>query len=645
MCGFTYITYSECAHTVLSTKPDHTSLCSHARLINLVQGVDCAPADCVPTDDTETRIAANYVIFDHCDDCRAVARAAKPIERGELDDILQLHAHAKEEDQGFYDEDETGQLRNLAAYLGEKHNIGLAIVEQLRTLTSNMSALALIADPELLDLLCAGDVDRHFTTFKYCSEHFPLMGSYIQQGAPNKLFVETFTYLRDKVKKATALLECFQIVVDCLLNHEPSQPEEHFNGSEARLEFFGDMLKHMITGRGLDIPPIAYHFHEDSFTIPEATIKQIEADQDVQQTRVEEHAKRSENTASRKERGVLNIHQLAFDPESLKGLLDDEPSRNFEAVHVAFPEDRNAMGKDVEYEQGNKLVWRDGNSYIILAVIEAKDKSATDESTEQFTRSTHDPQTVSTKITRQPKEGLGFNYSDDEDDTLVDAEVDETKDIARTPNTSNIAHSDPSPYLHMPSSPLITVAGVPLSSLQFSSSSPSSPSRPTRRENQKEAETIQTNSGSSSPSRKRKALPSGMDENGRSISSEDEEAGSENDHHGSPVKRKCTKSLSSSSSSSRSTTPVEAKVDPPSAPASPFADLPPLPSSSSSTDSSSLSSASPEAESVSLFQQPPAPLPPQPTPPRGRMQTHSMARSTSAAPAPPPTGQRRSPGK
>jgi hypothetical protein len=626
MCGFTYITYSECAHTALSTKPEHTSLCSHARLINLVQGVDCAPADCVPTNDTETRIAANYVIFDHCDDCRAVARAAKPIERGELDDIIQLHAHAKEEDQGFYDEDETVQLRNLAAYLGEKHNIGLAIVEQLKTLTLNMTALALIADPELRDLLCAGDVDRHFTTFKYCSELFPVMGSYIQQRAPNKLFVETFTYLRDKAKKATALLECFQIVVDCLLNHEPSRPEEHFNGSEARLEFFGDMLKHMITGRGLDIPPIAYRFHEDSFKVPEATIQQIEADQDVQQTRVEEPAKRSENTASRKERGVLNIHQLAFDPESLKGLLDDEPSRNFEAVHVAFPEDGNAMGKDVEDEQGNKLVWRDGKSHIILAVIVAEDKSVTDESTEQLTRSTDNPQTVSTKTTSQSKEGFGFNYSDEEDDTLVDAGVNGTKDMAQTPNASNGASSDPSSYLYMPSSSPITVASAPLPSLPSSSSSPSSPSRPTRPDNQKEAETIQTNSGSSSPSsRKRKALASGMDENRRSISSEEKE-GSEDDHPGSPLKRKCTKSLSSDSSSSRSTTPVEVKVhDPPSAPASPWADLPPLPSSSSSTGSLSWSSASPGAESVSPFQQPPAPLPPQP--------------------APPPTGQRRSPGR
>jgi hypothetical protein len=124
---------------------------------------------------------------------------------------------------------------------------------------------------------------------------------------------------------------------------------------------------------------------------------------------VDEPAKRSENTVFRKERGLLNIHQLAFDPESLKGLLNDEPSRNFEAVHMAFLEDENAMGKDVEDEQGNKLVWWGGKSYIILALIEAKDKSATDESTEQLTRSTDDPQTFSTKMTSQPKGGFGFN--------------------------------------------------------------------------------------------------------------------------------------------------------------------------------------------------------------------------------------------
>ncbi|KAI4942147.1 hypothetical protein J4E91_010346 [Alternaria rosae] len=256
-----------------------------------------------------------------------------------MDDIMQAHAHAKDEYLGVYDEDETEQLRNLATYLDEKHAAGLEVLQQLKTVSSDTSVISLITDSELRVLLCAPDVEKHFTTFKYCSELFPVMG-------------KTFVYLSDKAKKATAMLECFQIVLDCLLNYELSRPEEHFNGSEARLEFFGNMT---------------------SFVIPEVTLQQLEADRDVQQARNKNQEKSSEEKPSRNERGMLNIYHLAFNPESLKGLLDDEPSRNFEAVHLAFPEDENAMGIDVEDKQGSRLVWRDGKSYTILAVVEAKD--------------------------------------------------------------------------------------------------------------------------------------------------------------------------------------------------------------------------------------------------------------------------------
>ncbi|KAI4705613.1 hypothetical protein J4E81_000497 [Alternaria sp. BMP 2799] len=456
MCGFTCITYSECAHTALSTKPEHTSLCFNAKEIHLVQGVDCAPANCVPTDDTETRIAAENTIFDYCDDCRAEARASKPIERGEMDDIVQAHAHAKEEDQGSYDEDETEQLKDLATYLDVKHAAGLETIQQLKTLSSIPTILALITDPELRALLCAPDVEKHFATFKYCSELFPAMGSYIQQRAPNKLFVETFLFLQDKAKKATALLECFQIVIECLLSYEPSRPEEHFNGSEARLEFFGNMLKCMVTGRDLEVPPIAFHFHENSFVVPEATLQQLEEDQDVPQACAEKQEKNSERNPSRKERGILNIYHLAFDPESLKGLLDDEPSRNFEAVHVAFPEDENAVGIDVEDEQGNKLVWRDGKSHIIFAVTKAEDKIAVKDTNEQPTKPTDELQTAPTETPNQPTGGFGFDYSDDDEDvTLLDTEVAETKVIE---DKSNDMSSEPSPYLCIPSSPPVSAA-------------------------------------------------------------------------------------------------------------------------------------------------------------------------------------------
>ncbi|KAI4627969.1 hypothetical protein J4E80_002105 [Alternaria sp. BMP 0032] len=523
MCGFTCITYSECAHTALSTKPEHTSLCFNAEEIHLVQGVDCAPANCVPTDDTEIPIAAENTVFDYCDDCRAEARASKPIERGEMDDIVQVRAHAKDEDLGVYDEEETERLRNLATYLEEKHATGLEVTQQLKTLSSIPTILALIRDPELRALLCAPDVEKHFTNFKYCSELFPVMGSYIQQRAPNKLFVETFVYLSDKAKKATALLESFQIVLECVLNYEPSRPEEHFNGSEARLEFFGDMLKCMITDRDLEVPPIAFHFNENSFVVPETTVQQLEADQDVPQVCTEKHEKNSEMKPSRKERGILNIHHLAFDPESLRGLLDDEPSRNFEAVHVAFPEDENAVGIDVEDEQGNKLVWRDGKSHIILAVVETGDKNAVKDTDEQATKPTDELQAAPTKTTYQPTGGFGFDYSDDEDDTLVQTE-EETKAIAIE---SNDISSDPSPYLCIPSSPPVSAAECSFqshSSITSSPSSPSLPALPNKRGNES-AETSQPNSGSSSPSsRKRKSLSSESSDEKQGISSNEEEA-------------------------------------------------------------------------------------------------------------------------
>ncbi|KAI4713892.1 hypothetical protein J4E89_001341 [Alternaria sp. Ai002NY15] len=455
MCGFTCITYSECAHTALSTKPEHTSLCFNAKEIHLIQGVDCAPANCVPTDDTETPIAAENTVFDYCDDCRAEARAAKPIERGEMDDIVQAHAHPNEEDQGSYDEEETEQLQDLATYLDAKHAAGLEVIQQLKALPSNPLALSRITDPELRILLCAPDVEKHFAMFKYCSELFPVMGSYIQQRAPNKLFVEMFVYMRDKAKNATSLLECFQIVIQCLLSYEPSRPEEHFNGSEARLEFFGDMLKCMITDRDLDVPPIAFHLQENSFVVPEATIQQLEEDQDVPQACTEDEKKNSEIKPSRKERGILNIHHLAFDPESLKGLLDDEPSREIEAVHVAFPEDENGMGIDVEDEQGNKLFWKDGKPHIILAAVEAEDKNAVKDTNEQPTKPTDELQAAPTKTTYQPTGGFGFDYSDEEDDTLLNNEVAETKAIAVE---SNDMSSDPSPYLCIPSSPPVSAA-------------------------------------------------------------------------------------------------------------------------------------------------------------------------------------------
>lgn len=67
--------------------------------------------------------------------------------------------------------------------------------------------------------------------------------------------------------------------------------------------------------------------------------------------------------------GTLNIHQLQFDPESLKGLLGGEPARDIEGEIVEVLEGENEMGVDIENEQGNKLVWdKEGKSRLILPV-------------------------------------------------------------------------------------------------------------------------------------------------------------------------------------------------------------------------------------------------------------------------------------
>ena len=394
------------------------------------------------------------------------------------------------------------------------------------------------------------------------------------------------------------------------------------------------MLKCMITDRHLEVPPIAFHFHENSFVVPEATIQQLEEDQDVPQACTEKQEKNSEIKPSRKERGILNIHHLALDPESLKGLLDDEPSREIEAVHVAFPEGENAVGIDVEDEQGNKLVWKDGKPHIVLAVIEAEDKTAVKETNEEPAKPSDELQAAPTKTTYQPAGGFGFDYSDEEDDTLLNNEVAETKVVK---DKSNDMSSDPSPYLCIPSSPPVSAAECSFQSRSSSASSPSSSSLPAlpNKSRNEDAESSQPNSGSSSPSsRKRKSLSSESSEDNKGTSGDDEEGGQKNSDP--PMKRSCRTSLSSDSSSSRSTTPLEAKLrNSPSAPASPLADLPPLPSSPTSPDSSSFSAASSSVDSESSSQSPPAPLPPQPTTPQHRMQTRAMTRSTSTTPAPP----------
>lgn len=75
MCGFTHATYKRCNHIVLLTDPIHTYLCLKAKLIEMVQGTNEAPAFCHPLSDTENPIATETTIYDYCDQCKAARNA------------------------------------------------------------------------------------------------------------------------------------------------------------------------------------------------------------------------------------------------------------------------------------------------------------------------------------------------------------------------------------------------------------------------------------------------------------------------------------------------------------------------------------------------------------------------------------------
>lgn len=81
---------------------------------------------------------------------------------------------------------------------------------------------------------------------------------YVQQKVSNQVFVETFTWVHDQAPKVNAILLNFQIIVDSLMKFEASTPDEHFNVSEARLEYFVDVLLRLVTGAG---PRVARDSH------------------------------------------------------------------------------------------------------------------------------------------------------------------------------------------------------------------------------------------------------------------------------------------------------------------------------------------------------------------------------------------------
>lgn len=200
MCGFTCIKYSECGHEILSTTPEHTCLCPYAIMVEPIQGVDHAPPPCVPTNDTDTLIAANHRLFDYCPLCRPGVDAEEPerIRRGDLEDILQPHAHQNEEEEGDYDEEEMTQLSNLRVYVEKKLKIGIEFAEELEVfLQANPEVLTHVTNNAFRYVLSQQGPEKYngmlLDALRQCRDMLPILEMYVLRKVSNKLFVETFT--------------------------------------------------------------------------------------------------------------------------------------------------------------------------------------------------------------------------------------------------------------------------------------------------------------------------------------------------------------------------------------------------------------------------------------------------------------------
>ena len=272
-------------------------------------------------------------IFDHCDDCRAEARAQKQTEHGELDNILQVHAHAEGEDIGFYNEAEINQTHDLCKFVQQKLFHGMSLADDLDSfLSANSHALAYIMNHRLRTLLSREGAEKYnekyLNAFRQCAEMVPVMEVYIRQRVPNELFVKTFTFLHDKAKTAENLLLHFEVIVDSLLRYKPSRPTEHFNSSEARLEYFAETFRRLITGAGPDAPPCDFYMYKPDAEITETTLSEVRIKEVLHQALTDAPTEGAIQKYSRRDTGKLNIHSLKFNPKDLLGVLEDDLASN-----------------------------------------------------------------------------------------------------------------------------------------------------------------------------------------------------------------------------------------------------------------------------------------------------------------------------
>lgn len=336
MCGYTRIQYLGCGCELLSIAPRDTQLCDLAKLNHLVQGIDCAPAGCVLSNDEETHIAARQEHVGCCETCRP---SPAGFSRGSLEDVLQLHAHT--EDLGFYDEDEVGQVINLEDFIHKKMGEGEKIATTFEAvLSSAPQLLAMIPDTDLRAFLSQPGQGKYMQiylkAFQLCNDLLPILKIYMEDRASNKVFVETFQYVREKAQRAVSTMDSFHTLLECLEKYVPSRPHERYNGSESRLAFAADTLKRTITLAGPHAPSPGFEHLDPAFKLPEELKEKFPAREKAflqfstmpifRVTQI--HGRRP---------GGLNKNIKNLEIEISKELLPDEQANDIEIERGHFP--------------------------------------------------------------------------------------------------------------------------------------------------------------------------------------------------------------------------------------------------------------------------------------------------------------------
>ncbi|KAI8931365.1 hypothetical protein NX059_011698 [Plenodomus lindquistii] len=359
MCGFTVIRCLKCGIETLSTSAKNTNLCEIAICShNLRQGVDRAPAVCFLIKDEETQIFARQEQLGPCDNCTPFI---PPVERGELEHVLQRHRHPLEI--GDYDQSDHNQFQELNSYIATKITEGKKLAEGVEHLLKSRPETRLhIQDPVFRVLMARPGPEKYqklfLNAFAQCESLLPTLRLYIEHNIPNKLFVDTFMFVVERAKAATALMEHFQAIAECLHDFVPSVKK--FNGSEATLAFSIEVLKNTLANRDTAYP-VGHYLHPDfvmdSNVMHTNTILMTHFHKEAMKRTMKPVKPTAEIRPKRESRKKLSItvHE---------GVLEEELAHDIEIVHVPFVQAEETDLSYVKDAVGNYLYfgkYKDGS--------------------------------------------------------------------------------------------------------------------------------------------------------------------------------------------------------------------------------------------------------------------------------------------